>query len=315
MGNKMRKIFSYVTLIICLGLGIQASSFIQDDAGCEWLEKPVDDSTFETYLEFFVNEKNLPFDLKIIDTSEKDGIQKEHLSFQSTRGERIFANFYSTIGLSSEKGQAMILLHGGGFLGKDLPSARFFAERTARAGWRVLAIDMKYYGERKTQLLTTFSSKEKREKLYNNLPTYLAWVIQTVKDVSRSFDFLVQQKGADPEIISLMGISRGAVVGTIAGAVEQRLMAIMLIYGGHSSRGIKHMPAACPANYVGRISPRPLFMLNGTKDTIFEKDHAVVPLHNLAKEPKRIIWVEGGHMATSDESETELRKWMEKYAK
>ena len=184
-----------------------------------------------------------------------------------------------------------------------------------RAGWRILAIDMKYYGERKTDLLTTFGSKEKREKLYNNPPTYLAWVIQTVKDVSRSFDFLVQQKGADPEQISLLGISRGAVVGTIAGAVERRLKTIILIHGGHSSRGIKHMPPACPANYVNRISPRPILMVNGTKDTIFEKDHAVLPLYNLAKEPKRIIWIEGGHGAISDETQTELRKWMQKYAR
>jgi predicted esterase len=103
---------------------------------------------------------------------------------------------------------------------------------------------MKHYGERKTDLLTMFSSKEKREKLYNNPPTYRDWVIQTVKDVSRSFDFLVQKRGANPEKISLMGFSRGAVVGTIAGAVEQRLKAIILLHGGHSSRGINHMPAA-----------------------------------------------------------------------
>lgn len=311
----MKKIISLIAFIILAVLAIQPSSYIQDETGCEWLEKSVDDSTFKTYLEFFVYEKDLLFDLQIIDVTEKEGIRKEHISFQSTRGERIFANFYSTIGPSSEKRPAVILLHGGGFLGKDLPSARFFTERTVRAGWRVLAIDMKYYGERKTDLLTTFGSKEKREKLYNNLPIYLAWVIQTVKDVSRSFDFLVQQKGADPEKISLFGISRGAVVGTIAGAVEQRLKAVMLIHGGHSSRGIKHMPAACPANYVGRISPRPLLMVNGTKDTIFEKDHAVLPLYDLAKEPKRIIWIEGGHGAISDETQTELRQWMEKYAK
>lgn len=311
----MKRIVSLTALIILVVLGIQSSSYTQEEKGCEWLEKPVDDSTFKTYLEFFVYEKDLPFDIEMIDTSEKEGVRKEHLSFQSTRGERVFANFYAATIPSLKKDPAVILLHGGGYLGKNLPSASVFAERTARAGWRVLAIDMKYYGERKTHLLTTFSAAEKREKLYNNLPTYLAWVIQTVKDVSRSFDFLVEKKGADPEKISLMGISRGAVVGTIAGAVEQRLMAIILLHGGHSSRGIKHMPAACPANYVGRISPRPLLMMNGTKDIIFDKDIAILPLYNLAKEPKKIIWTVGGHGATSDEAQTELRNWMQKHAR
>jgi dipeptidyl aminopeptidase/acylaminoacyl peptidase len=240
----MKKILGFVTLIICLVIGIQVFSLVQDDAACEWLEKPVDDSTFKTYLEFFVYEKDVPFDLEMIDTSEKDGIQKEHLSFQSTRGERVFANFYSSIRPTSENKPGMILLHGGVALAKDVARIGVVAERIARAGWIVLAIDMKHYGERKTDLLTMFSSKEKREKLYNNPPTYRDWVIQTVKDVSRSFDFLVQKRGANPEKISLMGFSRGAVVGTIAGAVEQRLKAIILLHGGHSSRGINHMPAA-----------------------------------------------------------------------
>jgi hypothetical protein len=56
-------------------------------------------------------------------------------------------------------------------------------------------------------------------------------------------------------------------------------------------------------------------MQNGTKDTIFEKDRAILPLYNLAKEPKKIIWSEGGHGATTDEAQKEIAKWMEKYAR
>jgi dienelactone hydrolase len=313
--DRTDKFVSYTVIIIFVVIGVLSPLYAQEETRCEWLEKPVDDSTFKTYLEFFIYEKDLPFDLEIIETCEKEGIRKEHLSFQSTRGERVYVNFYSATGSNSEKQPAIILLHGGTPLGKDSPYLNVLAERTARAGWRVLAIDMKYYGERKTDLMKTFSLEEKRENLYNNPPVYRDWVIQTVKDVSRSFDFLVQNKDADAEKISLMGISRGAVVGTIAGAVEKRLMAIMLFHGGHSSRGTKHMPIACPANYIGRISPRPLLMMNGTKDIIFEKNSAILPLYNLANKPKKIIWIEGGHGATSDEASTEVRKWMQKYAR
>jgi hypothetical protein len=56
-------------------------------------------------------------------------------------------------------------------------------------------------------------------------------------------------------------------------------------------------------------------MLNGTEDIIFEKNTEIIPLFNLANEPKKIIWIEGGHGAISDEALTELRKWMEKYAR
>jgi len=62
------------------------------------------------------------------------------------------------------------------------------------------------------------------------------------------------------------------------------------------------MPAACPADYIRHISPRPFLMVNGTNEIVFEKDHAVLPLYNLAKEPKRIIWIESGHGVNSDET-------------
>jgi dienelactone hydrolase len=285
--DKMSRLCLLTGLIVFGLLILILNPLAQQEATCEWLRKPVDDKTFKTYLEFFTYDKNLPFDMQIIDTKEYEGIRKEHLSFQSTPGERVFGNLYSAAGPSSKKEPAIILLHGGSAPGKDDPRMNGMGELLARVGWRVLAIDMKHFGGRSTDLLTTFSTEEKVEKFFNNPPTYLGWTIQTIKDISRSFDFLIEQKDADPDKTSLIGVSRGAVVAPIACAVERRLAGIMMFYGGHSGK-FKHMPAACPANYIGRISPKPLLMINGTRDIIFDKDTAVLPLYNLAKEPKKI---------------------------
>ena len=37
----------------------------------------------------------------------------------------------------------------------------------ARAGFSVLALDMQHFGERSSNLLTTFTEQEKHERLYN----------------------------------------------------------------------------------------------------------------------------------------------------
>ena len=300
-------------LLLAAGAAIALSPAAQTPAaGDAWLSRPVDDQTFQTYLDFFAYDKKLPFDLRVMDTEEKDGVKREHLSFQSTRGVRVYAYFYRASAPASRQGPSVILLHGGGPEGKDNPGVRLMAPLIARAGSSVLAIDMQYFGERASDVLTTFTEQEKHDRLYNRPPAYLAWVTQTVKDVSRSLDFLVEQRGADARRIGVIGMSRGAIVATIAGAADRRLAAVALLYGGHfDALEREHLPAACPANYIGRISPRPLLMINGAHDTDMIKETSVEPLQRLAKQPKTILWEESGHQAVlTEEHRSFLLRWL-----
>jgi dienelactone hydrolase len=283
--------------------------------GDEWLTTPVDDQTFETYLQFFVYDRNLPFDVQVIDESEEGGIRKEHLSFRSTLAERVFANLYRSRTLPSSGWPAVIVLHGGVARGKDSGGARRITGELTRLGFGVLAMDMEHFGERDTGLLTTFTEGDKHERLYNQEDVYLAWMVQTVKDVGRSLDLLVE-RGADPGRIAVFGFSRGAVAATVAAGADRRLSAAVLSYGGHFDRlEDGHLPAACPANYVGRISPRPLLMLNGTNDADFVKETSVDPMFRLAKEPKQVLWTDGGHGRASEENRAAMHAWLQERLK
>lgn len=276
----------------------------------EWLAKPVDDRTFKTYLEFFTYDRRVPFDLKVLDTSETDGIRKEHLSFQSTPGVRVFATLYQSSGATPANSPAIVFLHGATIGGKDsLPSVQTSRTLT-RAGYTVLAIDQQYWGERATDLLKTFTEQEKHDRLYNQPSLYLSWVAQNTKDTGRAFDLLVE-RGVDPKRIGLFGSSRGAILGSIVGAVERRFVAIVLQNGGHFDaleRG--HLPAACPANYIGRISPRPFLMVHGTLDQDHVKETSVDPLYRLGQEPKDILWQETGHAPPTEKNQALLLQWM-----
>jgi dienelactone hydrolase len=306
---------SHLSIVISLAMLISLPAFSQGEKpSCKWLEKPVDDQTFKTFQDFFAYDRQLPFKMQSIGVEESEGIRSEHLSFQSTPGEQVFANLYRSAGADYKKIPALILLHGGIAQGKD--ATMNLAVTFARAGWAVLAIDMKYFGERSTDLLTAFTEKEKHDQLYNNPPLFLDWVIQTVKDVQRSLDFLVDQVGIDSKRIGLVGVSRGAVIGAIAGGIEHRLAATVLLYGGHfDALETGHLPAACPANYIGRVSPRPLLMVNATQDTDFIRETSVLPIFNLAKPPKKIIWTEGGHGVLTDEARSQILQWLQESIK
>jgi hypothetical protein len=141
-------------------------------------------------------------------------------------------------------------------------------------------------------------------------------MIQNVKDTSRSFDFLVEKIKINPKRIGLIGVSRGAQVGAVVGGADQRLTVIVLIHGGHFDRlEYKHLPAACPANYMGHISPRPLLMINGIHDSDYNRDTSVLPLFKLAKQPKEIIWIEGGHMSYTKEVNSQMLRWLQENMK
>ena len=277
----------------------------------EWLGKPVDDRTFKTYLEFFVYDRRVPLEVKSMGFEEREGIKTEHLWFQSTPGVRVAARLYQPPGAERGKPATLILLHGGGPNGKEGPGILRVALNLARAGWQVFAIDMPYFGERHTDLLTTFTEQEKHDRLYNQPPVFLAWVAQVVKDVSRSIDLLVAERGADAARVGVAGISRGAMIVPIAAAVDTRLAVAVMLNGGHFDALEKsHLQAACVANYIGRVSPRPLLMLNGLYDTDMIKDTSVEPLYRLAKSPKQILWSEAGHTMPSEQNQALMLQWL-----
>ena len=154
--------------------------------GDRWLSRPVDDRTFGTYLEFFTYDRRLPFELQVTRSDEDQGLRTERLSYQSTPGVRVTALLVQPTGQAGARKPAVILLHGGGARGKDNPNVTATSALLARAGWMVLAIDMQFYGERSTNLLTTFAEQEKHDRLYNQPSVYLSWITQTAKDVNEA---------------------------------------------------------------------------------------------------------------------------------
>ncbi len=300
-----------VALVNLILSGSTAVPALPPSDGDRWLSRPVDDRTFGTYLEFFAYDRQLPFELQVTRSDEDEGLRTERLAYQSTPGVRVSALLVQPPGQTAARRPAVILLHGGGPRGKDNPNVIAMSTLLARAGFMVLAIDMQYYGERSTSLLTTFAEQEKHDRLYNQPSVYLAWVTQTAKDVKRGFDLLVEQRSADARRVVLVGFSRGAIMASIVGGSDRRFAAVGLLFGGHfDALETSHLPAACPANYVGRIAPRPLLMVNGTRDSDMVRERSVEPLYRLARQPKEIIWTDGGHGFMTEEHRAAIVQWL-----
>ena len=278
----------------------------------EWVKRPVDDRTFRSFLGFFQYDRKLPLETQVVGTADSAGLRREHVSFQSTPGMRVTALLIQQVPLATTRRPAIVLFHGGSRPGKDGRNYVAFAEYLARAGFRVLSIDLPFFGERATGLLTTFTEEDKHEKLYNQPATYLAWVTQVVKDAGRSIDFLVTERLTDSTRVALLGMSRGGQLALIAGGAETRFKGVASLYAGHMDHiETGHQPAACPANYIGRISPRPLYTMNGNNDADYSRDSTVMPLHKLAKKPVQHVWLETGHALPPEDQRGTLIAWLQ----
>ena len=299
-----------VPTVFALALALPSIAMAQArPEGDEWLKRPVDDRTFRTYLSFFAYDHQQPLDLKVASSQDLDGIKTEAVSFLSGPGARVTARINQG-SATTRGGPGIVVIHGGVAPGKDSPAMKNFSEFMARAGYTTLSFDLQYFGERKTDLLTTFSEAEKHEKLYNQSSAYLGWVTQTVKDAGRAYDLLVE-RGVDSKRIALIGVSRGGQLSLIVGGADNRFATVLSLISGHfDAAETGHHPAACPANYIGRISPRPLLMLNGNLDADYNRQLSVEPLQRLAKEPKQFVWHEEGHTLPSESTRATALAWL-----
>ncbi len=129
-------------------------------------------------------------------------------------------------------------------------------------------------------------------------------------------DFLTTRPDVESSAIVLAGASFGGQLAAVAGAVDERASAVLVVFGGGdyaellkanlkvkpawlrsllASAGAALITPVEPLDYVGSISPRPLILINGERDTSIPRQ-SVEALYAAAREPKKLVWLDEGHI-------------------
>ncbi len=147
-----------------------------------------------------------------------------------------------------------------------------------------------------------------------------------VASVSLLLDYLGSRSDVRKDALFLIGSSLGAPIVSIAGGIDARPHAVIVLYGGGDlGRLLTHTLAHDdpplppwqawvaghalawwiaplePVRYVGRIAPRPLLMVNGAGDSMIPRGN-VLALYDAAGAPKELRWTVGEHVQP-DEAE------------
>ena len=174
----------------------------------------------------------------------------------------------------------------------------------------LLALDYPYEGK---------TSRMSAVEFVSAIPRIRKAVIRTVPAAMMAVDYLLARDDVDPRRIFLVGGSVGALFVPAVAATDPRIAAAAMLFGAGDIQtvmrvnlelpGIVARPASWlgailvspvePAKYIGRVAPRPVFMLNGTGDPRMPEQCSRI-LHDAAGDPKTVRWIDAGHVNIRD---------------
>lgn len=186
----------------------------------------------------------------------------------------------------------VLVQHGAGG-SKDAAYLDAVRLRWVQRGVAVASIDFPLHGERASaklseQLLATLAAGAHPSADSAALIGEL--VRQSVTDLSRAVDALTALPEIDAARVAYVGFSLGAILGSLYVPYDPRVRAAILAVGG---AGIGP-PALDPTAHLGRFAPRPLLLVNASRDERIPRS-AAEALHAAAGEPKQIEWFDAGH--------------------
>ena len=179
----------------------------------------------------------------VVEESKKIGTSRlVRLTYVSMNNQVVPALLFLPASASPHhKVPAVVILHG---LGGNKELMASLALYFNTFGYAAFAIDEYGAGERKKQTSTAPS-------LYSVGSDLLTGIPQTVVDVRRGVDVLDNNPNIDSKRVGLLGISLGAIIGTIADSWEPRFKTFVAIAGGGDWKIIMKMFLANHGEYVG----------------------------------------------------------------
>lgn len=237
--------------------------------------------------------------VQVTDDERRDGHLFQSVELRNERGIAVSACLKAPIG-DGERYPVLVILGG-------LRTGRKTIDYlNGTSGIILFTLDYPYEGKTENLKFLEFA---------RSLPRIRRAVLETVPAIMLGIDYLLTRDDVAPGKIILTGGSLGAIFTPAAAAADERIAAAVMLFGAGDIeqlvRANLDMPAvvaapagwACavlaspvePLKYIADISPRPLFLLNGTDDPRIPIRCSRL-LHKTAREPKTVKWIDVGHL-------------------
>jgi dienelactone hydrolase len=245
-----------------------------------------------------------PLEVEQRTVSETPEFTQLRVEFNGIAKDRVPAFLYLPAG-DAAKRPAVLLQYGSGG-NKNTNYIVALGRQFIARGFIVLTIDVPGRGERKSP------DRKSPDWVFTNEGREL--FLQYCGDYSRAVDYLTSRPDVDSDRISYVGISWGAITGITFAAHDPRIKAMASVVGGGNFLRLAgvlakpdeegEMPISIdPVHHVARIAPRPLMLLNVTRDQLVPRPFADA-LHAAAGDGAKKVWLDTDHFfSTVDRGE------------
>jgi formylglycine-generating enzyme required for sulfatase activity/dienelactone hydrolase len=268
-------------------------------------DKPASDAIFQVYRAIHTYDRG-ELEAKIEATDDRSPYwREEKITFRAAYGnERVTA--YLFLPKNADAPFQTVLTFPGTYAFDIRSSARLetqwfdFIIRSGRAVMHPI-----YKGTYERTIGGNFATYSSQPSVWREL------AIQWHKDLGRSLDYLETRPELDREKLAYQGISIGAAQGPRLMALEPRLKAGVLLWGG-----LGWAPAEVNSLHFAPRSRAPTLMVNGRSDVMFPLEISQIPMFRLlgaADKDKQHIVVEGGHVAFNQDVIREVLGWLDRY--
>jgi PST family polysaccharide transporter len=254
----------------------------------------------------FAYDRDRPLDVTTGAETDQGGMRVRQLAYDGADGTRVQA----LLAVPADSGGSYpCLLYQGGLSTKK-EQVDFLYPAAEALGIGLFTIDVRAGGNDVTD------DEDTIKRTLRDPRAIAAALRNTTIDLRRGLDVLAQREECDPNRTGYLGVSEGGLIGSLLAGTDERIRATVLMVTGGDWRtilgkqsiilpGIERDPAALqralrilapydPARWVGRISPRPILLMNGDRDP-FTSDASAEALRRAARQPKREVTYRGGH--------------------
>jgi len=290
------------------------------------------EAAYRSALSLYRDDSRQPLAVKVQSTTPFGGGRLMRFSYASTHSLRVPALLFIPPGASkAHPAPCLIALHG---LGGNKELMAYFAQYALRLGYATLAIDEYGQGER----------PRAEAPGGPDVAALAAGIRQTVVDVRRGLDYLDARPDINRSRIGLVGVSLGAMIGTVSAGVDSRIKAAVLISGGGDwglilqsladrdafiggrrmgdLRGTNWdlvravLAPEDPLTFAPHIAPRALLMECSGRDMVIIPAAARL-LYDAARRPAnahvQIDWFpDAGHVPPPELTYPKIRQWLAK---
>jgi eukaryotic-like serine/threonine-protein kinase len=270
--------------------------------------KPVSDELFKIYSGLYSYAKNQPLDPKIEAMEDSSPyFRREMISFKAAYGDERVPVYLYLPKNTKKPYQSVFILPGSAANFVDSIDAYATNHEIFFKSGRAVVFPV-FKGTFQRRLPEGFVSPDLMRDI----------VIMGYKDLARTLDYL-ETRTADFDInrVGCFGLSQGANLAPIAGALEKRIKVFVLEAGGFGSDPTNDpRPESDPMNFAPRHTA-PTLLLNGKYDMAFPVETSAKPFFQLLGTPvkdKRLALFDGGHLPPlTTNVKREMLLWLDRY--